>query len=857
MVSRNQKLPVPVPAAGVRRDFDPFSMPAQALEYGQNVIVRKGVLVPRACYEPFDWYSTSEWELLLSREDCTAIAYESGNTRFLFYDSHHNIIMVSDDEFVTISSHQIPDPNDHEIVKIIHDATNNLWIVLCDDGNIYTAPEAWPDSGGWTERLDAGVGTQLGMVHEPVSGVTVALIAPDGLKSYRSYYSLDGTTWAYSPPSETINAGAEIGVGAKADGVEYFFIRTEKDPTTDYLLGNDPAKLDSEWDNSNETGKDRTNFFGGGTTTCCIFDDGTDNLVEKTTDLGANFATELGSGLAYTGDRYTRLFYDADLNWLVLGRDNYRSDDAATWTQYSRSPFGADAIIDAISDGTDWFILSEAGVYRFPATVLADEESVVSMHQFDSDGAENQVIVSTTNHLRKLNATTGEFTDLPFDEAQVTPGDPHDWPAVEFDISGEPRSQRTVFRSFPWNGGSGETLYSYLLATNPDLPPVYWRSGENVVTWCDHDNTHGSKVMLISANRIVLGNGPQGSPYGVDCSADLDPTSGWNGLNSGLLADTPGAITAGAELTALQFAMFKEDSVYHGMAQTEFAGVANAFRYEMIRTGIQGPVAQHALQKTPDGALIYLGQDGGVYGYDGNVPRDLGGHVRRIVETQMDFDNRDNAWGYVDAIERLAYFFFPTVAGNMNRGVCVDLQSGAAWEIQLPSWFQAAAGGPMFISQDMAWADFDVAWSEMTAAWNSFQSGNYYVVMGAENNTWGKQNWGDIDSYTDFGESIKIVWKPGWSPLGDPDKYATLQEIRWRMGLLHDGEEFTCKAFSLDSQFEQDEEQDDDTFTSDTTEYTTEFDLSGQLFRYEMRAEITKRFVCGGGIARFKQRGDW
>ena len=223
----------------------------------------------------------------------------------------------------------------------------------------------------------------------------------------------------------------------------------------------------------------------------------------------------------------------------------------------------------------------------------------------------------------------------------------------------------------------------------------------------------------------------------------------------------------------------------------------------------------------------------------------------------MDFDNRDHSWGYVDPIERLAYFYFPTVAGNMSRGVCIDLQSGAAWEIQMPSWFQAAAGSPLFITQDLKWSDFDLVWSEMTATWDSFQAGYYYVVLGAENNVWGRQQWDDVKSYTDFGDSISVVWRPGWSPLGNPDKYATLQEIRWHMALLRSGEEFTCKAFALDSQFEEQEEQDDDTFTNETSEYTTEFDISGQLFRHEMRAEITKRFVCGGGVARFRQRGDW
>jgi hypothetical protein len=849
MPSKKSRAPVPVPVAGVRRDADMLQMPPEALDVGQNVIVRKNVLVPRAAHENMDWYSSGDWRCITNLTLGVSVAYESGNKRFLVALSDGTVV-VSDDEFATTSIESGPGEN---IVKIIHDATNSLWIALCDEGSIYTAPEAWPDSGTWTERLDGNHGLQGGIAHDAVSGYSAALVSISGSSLYKVYWSSDGETWQ---ADATLSYGTcpegqcELGVGAETGGAEYFYLRVPKivpGATEHYIRSVLCGSVGTgNWSFAVETGLNRTSFYGGGTVTCCIYEDGDDNLVQKTVDLGANWTTELGTGLAYTGSRYRFLFYDSTLGWLVLGDDNYGSADAATWDEYAKSPFGASQIVGAVSDGTDWFVLAEAGVWKFPSTTLANSEKVVSMFQFDSDDIDGQVIVSGTESIRKLDATTGVFTDLGLPVA-----DP-----PSFDISSNYRAQRTVFRSFPWGGG-GNDLYNYLLCTNPQLPLCYWRSGEDELTTCDEDNAPGARVLLIAANRIIIANIPSWSPYGIAVSGNLDPTS-WDGLdklNAGLLADTPGEITAGTELSALQFAIFKTDAVYHGMAQTEFAGVASAFRYELVSPGIQGPVSPHALCRTPMGSLIYLGQDGGVYQYDGNRPQDIGGHVRRIIETQIDFDSREDAWGTVDNRERIAYFFFPTVAGNMNRGIAIDLQSYAAWEIQLPAWFQAAAGGPLFITKDLTWADFNVAWREMTAAWNSFQTTDFEFVVGAENNTWGKQKWGDVESYTDFAEPISVRWRNGWSPLGNPDTYSNLFEIHHRMPLLHANQEFTVRAYAADSELDSQLYEDIDTLSSETEYRTTEFDADGMLFRYEISAEITKRFVWGGGMARFKEGG--
>jgi hypothetical protein len=853
MPSRKSRAPIPVPVAGVRRDADMLQMPPEALDVGQNVIVRKNVLVPRAAHENMNWYFDGDWQSLYNTVSPTCICIQSASGD-CFVCLEDGSIIYTDDEFATTTTYTISISGYDHFVDMYHDATNNRLVAFQDNGSIYSAPDTWPASGSWAEDQATLDGEYGGFAHDEVTGYTVALISYQTNFSYRIYYSTDSETWAYMNPGRyggmlTPVGNCELGVGPDSAGTEFFYLRTPTDKlTTDYLGYIQASYVDDiakNWSSGNDEGTHRFDFAGGGTVTCCLYDDGAENLVDKTGDKGFTYTTELGSGLSYTGSRYCCLFYNSTLGWLVLGDDCYRSADASSWTQYAAPPFSGSQIVGAASDGTDWFVLSEAGVWKFPSTAMGNSEQVVSMFQFDSDDVDGQVIVSGTESIRKLNASTGVFTELGLPVA-----DP-----PSFDISSNYRGQRTVFRSFPWNGGSGTTLYNYLLCTNPQLPLCYWRSGEDELTTCDEDNAPGARVLLIAANRIIIANIPSWSPYGIAVSGNLDPTS-WDGLdklNAGLLADTPGEITAGAELSALQFAIFKTDAVYHGMAQTEFAGVASAFRYELVSPGIQGPVSPHALCRTPMGSLIYLGQDGGVYQYDGNRPQDIGGHVRRIIETQLDFDSKEDAWGTVDNRERIAYFFFPTVAGNMNRGIAIDLQSYSAWEVQLPPWFQAAAGGPLFITKDLTWADFNVAWREMTAAWNSFQTTDFEFVIGAENNTWGKQKWGDVESYTDFAEPISVRWRNGWSPLGNPDTYSNLFEIHHRMSLLHSGENFTVRAYAADSELDSQLYEDIDYLDSETEYRTSEFDADGMLFRYEISAEITKRFVWGGGMARFKE----
>jgi hypothetical protein len=481
--------------------------------------------------------------------------------------------------------------------------------------------------------------------------------------------------------------------------------------------------------------------------------------------------------------------------------------------------------------------------------LMATPQSVV---QFDSNAADNQIVVATQQGWRTLNAGTGVWTDIT---------DPL------LGLTGASRESRTVFR--PFVSASGAT--SWLLGTNGADPPKAWESGLPLYRNMVGAPTY-AKCMCISSNRVILANGPSGSPYGIDCSDDLNFDSGWDGLGLTLLADTDGPITALLELNPLQFSVFKTDAIYHGISQVDL-GVTLPFRYELVVPGIHGPPAPHCLLRTAKGEQIFLGVDGGIYLYDGTQVHDIGRHARRIIERQADMNKLGNAWGMIDNAERIAYFFFQTLSGSMNRGIAIDVDSGSVWEIALPSAWHAACGMPLFVTTGLTWDEVALMWDEMIVSWDSTAKTDFKVFMALESDVWYRQRRDAIASYTDGGNPIYCIWKPGWSLLAPEDYYVTVHEMKHLMSELADGEEFTCHLYGMDDEMDQGAVTDEthggprinltkaysyyDSDTLDNTKlgYTTEFGVTAQRFTYKMMAAIQRRFKWHGAVARFLPRG--
>lgn len=547
------------------------------------------------------------------------------------------------------------------------------------------------------------------------------------------------------------------------------------------------------------------------------------------------------------------------LQYLAVGQECYQSIDLDDWVEYTSAPFPPGIINAGCEADGRWWIATDEGFWLVPLTEDSAIAKPQSLTQGDVDGLPDAIVLATQQGWLYLDTLTDSWVDIT--------AEPGGAPVQEGPLTGESRKSRTVFRFFA-AGTTGEERW--LLGTNGANKPKAWKEDIASGTYRDFEGSPPSyaRAMCIAGNRVVLGNGPSGSVYGIDCSDALDFDGGWGELGLAWLADTEGEITSLNELGALQFVAFKTDAIYHGINQSG-TGYGAPFRYELIKAGIIGPPAPHCVLQTWRGDFIYLGHDGGLYIYDGTAPQDLGKHARRIVETQVDFDNIEDSWGTLDNQRKLATFFYPTVGGKMNRGITIDLESGACWEIVLPETWDAACGKKMFITKGTTWDEVTVTWDEMNVSWDSMSTSDTRDFFVIESDVWYSRVWGNVSSYTDSGIPISVLWRNGWSLLSEADRYSTLHEMKHLMMELRSGEEFTVTAYGMDDEMVEDtgavtggigssaanEYVESDVLTVDSEGYTTEFGLTAQRFSYQIESEISKRFKWHGALARSRDRG--
>ena len=189
----------------------------------------------------------------------------------------------------------------------------------------------------------------------------------------------------------------------------------------------------------------------------------------------------------------------------------------------------------------------------------------------------------------------------------------------------------------------------------------------------------------------------------------------------------------------------------------------------------------------PDGRLMYLGRDGGVYIYDAVAPVDAGRHIRAIIRDQIDPDRFGQAWTMVDTKRSIAYCFYPTIDGLSNRGIAMAMDLGEpwpCWEVSLPSSWRVVAGMNAYFKTSSMLGSFPGMqlqdFSGKTLG--SFQNGGRFeMVIARADGTWYRQMWdapASSGKYTDAGLPIPFSWRQGWINYDDDNSTReTLHEI--------------------------------------------------------------------------------
>lgn len=609
--------------------------------------------------------------------------------------------------------------------------------------------------------------------------------------------------------------------------------------------------------------------------------------------------TEADGDLTNDEYRYANLLLsmDSGKTWMQYDRDDDYIDQGAGETnpvyirdfylasgENTRSFFAIGVCLYDLAGAPNQDVDSSK-VWKLPGSGLgAGGDTSTTMYQTDLKDEDNVVLLGTTKKIFRLDRDTGTWdqitataaqsNDIDADEVWWKDGEVVPLSAYVNDtqyvdgvtIDGVYGDNPWVFRTFE---AQGETFF---LGTNGQCYPIVYhpdntyarRMGEltsqdpNYVSGDYGDLAPKAKCIATAANRVLLANDPTGSPHAVNVSAFNDMDRGWDEEQFVLLSDTPGEIVSMNEINALQVAVYKEDAIYHAVAQTEFLGVSAPFRFELSKAGISGPCSPNAVLRNFDGRQIYLARDGGVYMYDGVAPIDGGRNIRRLIQSDIDLNALGKCWGVVDNLRKLVWFFYPSTSQLVNRGIVISTDQGYPW----PAWPVRTPDGWDFTSGLQARLTDDASIGELSEldkysddiVLTSFASGRSEMLMCMRDKTTFSQKWGETDQrYNDDGIPIPIHLQTGWTTPGllevwtadtlhhifsctDPE-----QELQVRIRAQQLGRNIKTSSWSP--------------LYSGKRQRRTHHRIGGVQFAMEMMGDVNRLFSWGGAVMTGKRRG--
>lgn len=178
-------------------------------------------------------------------------------------------------------------------------------------------------------------------------------------------------------------------------------------------------------------------------------------------------------------------------------------------------------------------------------------------------------------------------------------------------------------------------------------------------------------VMCVVSGFVMLGNTNEAT-YGDSlnrwwCSAYLDETDWTPAISTqcttGLLVDTPGAITAMKAL-GYDVVAYKADSMYLG----RYSGPPGVWQWTLIPGEIG--CASHEAVADIGGAHLFVGPDD-IYLFNGGVPQAVGSAIREWFFADLDPTYKGVIRSSHDRTNSLVYFYYPRLGSGGSLTGCI------------------------------------------------------------------------------------------------------------------------------------------------------------------------------------------
>jgi len=839
MALKNQTEGIGVPIGGVRKDFSRFAMPPEGLHDGMNVISIDGTLESRPGHLHQSWSPLTEdnQNILYAindlgdvfRKDLTLINGWNGS-------SEYGAIETDSAGWLTSNTN-----NRIGYIDATHPSTGD---------EVYRLLVQAPDNTGSSIQnisLTNEQGNPLPFNYTLKISMTFGVITQRVCAGGRFWFELDHGKWVSCGQPDP-----DYGIAYMTEVDECDAVAHVDSDTALVCLGASKARLISADGTLKKQYQDappspapiRKNLAASdGINHYALTSDGDGMNVYKITRIG-------WTRVITTPDTGLNLFLDCDDAGNIGISDGkivrIGTGHGSHWGRYADLGFTqhGSKLCGLVNGNMLWYSGTNM-IELVPAP--ADPMTVpLSMYQFDA-AAEKKIIISATpTALRRLDTSTELWVDIGDIGDIWNDGDP---PEMVNPLSS---ASRPVFRTFDMSGNK------WLVWTSPGGGLYKWEGATGYSPESEEVLSAGALCIMVLNDRLMRLNLGTGKENRIDISAHNDFTSGWGQIQIDILDDTPGIITGAREISALQGAIYKEDSIIHAISQVEFGGVTAPVRYEIVASDISGPPCPHAVIGTGDGYHIYLGIDGGVYVYDGGRLHPVAQHARYITEKQMDFARANESWGVLDKVRGLAFFFYPTAGGEptdpyessyLTSGIAVDVKSGSVWPVSLNSTVRGfSCGLEVDYRKDVKIGDVNTAFGAMgMKTIGSFDNIDRMVTIGFTDDQWGIHDW---MSAVDLWDPIHVGWSTGYLPLGTPPHiFKTVQEayhtfskveqigmnIRWTDRRMHEvvGPPRTIT--------------DENRKTSHRN--------TGRLFAMDFAGSIDKKFVYEGTSMSFRKRG--
>lgn len=832
MSSEQQLLPVPVPLLGVHAEFDAFRLPAEACASAANMISIDGTMRPRPAFTKLAM--TAEWTRgLMDTPGLMAVhgmdLARSETWRFIgIYDPSGTPAVVRSQDGRTWEGDTIT-TTANRFGAMLFNEKHHHWMVVDWLGYVFRLISG-TDWGASLNRICTPTDSIIGMAHDLVDGyVLVAMV--EGA-NYRLRFTPDPTA---SPPVWSEVAWNLVTIkNALAFGNDYWIVVCDNGAI--YRAASTGALVAGHWVSRgpNIAGLSfKCVGYSRGNTWLAAGRSSRDAVVYRSTDNGEHWF--LCKTFAAIESDPVSLGYRGNGEWMLnfaTGATYGSLDDGGTWVSVANLGRSAYQLIH--TGMRHWLAACHGGgLYLLPSSCAP-----TALQQYDAELEEHCIVIATDGGWLHLDQTDDHLHDL-------TP--------IMGALTGTTLAP-TVFRTFE------KGPVTLLLGTNGVDRPKVWDGSAGCYRDMADGNAPAAKCMAVAANRVLLGhltNGPNAGSTTVDVSAFNNPDAGWGVTQVSLLGDSPGALVAMAELSALEVALFKEDAIVHAIATDQFMGVAVPFRFQTQVVGISGPCSPCGLARMPDGTIVYLGNDGGMYLYDGQRPRDLGLYFRRLFQPLLEENRLEEVVLCLDPTTKLLWVWYPNALTGRSNGVVIATDQPMpwpAWPVALPAAWEAAVAAPVFVRSDVTIGDLSLPLGSYDTSIGEWSTLDWMMLLGLEDGTFYREKWADDGDYSDGGIPISVAWRTGYSPLTeDPTAWKTVHEIHSFVDNLIAGESLAVSLYGADAIGGT------ETFTAAVSSSTVHRKISPRMtsrfFSLGLAASIRRLFTWRGGALFMSPRG--